>query len=251
MAKKDKIVICDTNIWYAIAEGQINEKDFEDCHLIGTFVSAYEFHKTDAMVKKPEIWKDAIRAFHKYSDRFKMEDPDNYLRTMSGQKVNNNIEKSIFGALLTGPEVLDTADVIQLQADIYSTRAMLKKDETEFMNHLRSEQQKFEQFDKLRESLAHKKNHGAFFEESTKPILTFLSRYENIDWKNVDLWANTFNQWMILLARDLHIKLKVNDFNDIMNLIYVKPGTMYWTRDLVRTVPLIKAAGLGHYLLER
>jgi hypothetical protein len=251
MTKKDKIVVCDTNIWYAIAEGQISEKDFEDCHLIGTFITAYEFHKTDAMLNKPEIWKNAIRAFHKYSERFKMEEPDNYLRTLTGQKVNNSIEKAIFGALLTAPDVLDTADVVQLQADIYSTRAMLKRDEAEFMSHLRNGQQKFEQFAELRKSLAHKKNHSKFLEESTKPILTFLSGNKDIDWKNVDLWTNTFNQWMILLARDLQIKLKVNDFNDIMNLIYVKPGTMYWTRDLGRTVPLIKGAGFGHYLLER
>ncbi|TKT92649.1 hypothetical protein [Dyadobacter frigoris] len=63
MNGKKSIVICDTNIWYGIGEGTIEENVFNDVHLVGTFVSAYELSHSPAIYKKTEIWKRSVDAF--------------------------------------------------------------------------------------------------------------------------------------------------------------------------------------------
>jgi hypothetical protein len=119
----------------------------------------------------------------------------------------------------------------------------------DFMEELRKSQNENENFVMLKQSLKIKKNQDLFLEKTTKPLLMAFSKNSSPDWPKVELWLNTYNEWLIRLTRDSQSKLKNNDFNDLMNLIYVKPGQLYWTLDERKTVPLIHESGNGHYLL--
>jgi hypothetical protein len=65
--------------------------------------------------------------------------------------------------------------------------------------------------------------------------------------KDIEFFLTAFLQF----SRNLEIAkwvVQPNDLYDLYNLIYVKPGMKYFTREK-RWINLIAEAGVGHYLL--
>ena len=59
-------VVCDTNIWYHIAGGQILLENITRYDLIGTGVNISEFASTDHLINNPSLLINALKAMLKH-----------------------------------------------------------------------------------------------------------------------------------------------------------------------------------------
>lgn len=62
-------VICDTNIWYNIANGLISDKQLDGVQLLGTSVNIREIASTPNLVKDIELMSRVVKAMYNYSHK--------------------------------------------------------------------------------------------------------------------------------------------------------------------------------------
>ena len=55
--------------------------------------------------------------------------------------------------------------------------------------------------------------------------------WENFNWKKLELFISLWGEYFKELELHSTMKFHTNDMNDIFNLIYVEPNTLYWTED--------------------
>ena len=84
--------------------------------------------------------------------------------------------------------------------------------------------------------------------EITKHLITKPVVGVSLDWNRIELFLKTFDEWIRQLSIQPSLKIKPNDWNDLSNLVYVQPDSLYWTEDHKKTTEFIKDCGCGHYL---
>lgn len=105
-------------------------------------------------------------------------------------------------------------------------------------------------WEKHEEKLSNPERRVEDLEKTKELILTQVVNSTTLDWSKLELFLRTFDEWLFQLSVHPTMKLKSNDFHDIMMLAYVEPNSLYWTSDKVKTKRFIKSAGCGHYLYD-
>ena len=242
-------IVCDTNIWYALADGRIKPEEVVGKNLVGTFVSGYEFCSSRNMYRDFNRLKLAVRAFSKYSqfcyggspiehikmisnyewDRSGWENIEIMLNAivMSDLSPNNDLARELFGGYIDEMNLKDQPfqDIIcQYREGIKFKGAYKKKmNEPEFR---------------------------AFHKEQTKELLSEVHQGVTINWDMIELYVSTFDEWFRQLSLQPNLIMNLNDWNDLSNLVYVKPGNLYWTGEKKRTTEFINNCGCSHYLYK-
>lgn len=232
MSNDKKNVVCDTSIWYQIADGKINPDQYKDYNLIGTFINAYELSRSPAIIKKSNIWNKAVDYFFGITKELRTHQPTKQLRKISGLPYEIHSYVGILSELRKVKEMPNK-----------NTPENLKKIEDSKKKHEVEASDLMEQIDEIRNNLYNKYGYKNYVQQISQPekrieqheiakqLFSRLHENIDIDWENIPLLRDTFDEWFFQLIKIKNLKLKNNDVSDFMNLMYVNPGELYWTKD--------------------
>lgn len=237
-------VICDTNIWYNIANGLISDKQLEGVQLYATSVNIFEISSTPNLVNNIELVARVAKAMHKYSHKVIIWNPMEFLISLfyGDYEPNSETEKRLleegFNKLMdidikTIPEqnVIDTRNQIDeiVKLDIETANNInnnLIKVRQEIKNQVGKERHRKKDF-----TVKWKKFISNLVLDYSKKHCDKV--YElDIDsdiWDQLEFFLTT---WESYFKNNLEIgnwKFDKNDWEDLFNLIYVSPGHKYWT----------------------
>lgn len=248
-----KTVICDTSVWYHMAEGKITPDEYRDYKLIGTFMNAYEFSRTPAIVEKRDIWKAATSLFFELSSNFRCLDPVNHMKKVSNLNFDNLSERHILKILRMVQERQNQYKYDTLEK-IYDYKEQLEVDANEvmgqvidFRNGIKNYGPK--EYGKYKREVVFPVNRQKHL-IITKDLVSMLMGDIEIEWGCVQLFQDTYDEWLMQLSRIDNLKMTNNDWIDVLNLVYVKPGEYYWTKDERKTRNFIKDSGNDRYFVE-
>jgi hypothetical protein len=72
-------IICDTNIWYNLANNHLESYKIKGLKLIGTSVTVHEISETSHLVKNLDLVKRVAKAFLDYNSGIMVLNPFEYL----------------------------------------------------------------------------------------------------------------------------------------------------------------------------
>ncbi|SKC47143.1 hypothetical protein [Ohtaekwangia koreensis] len=254
-------VICDTNIWYYLGDGTIDPNSLKDYSLIATFYNFEELITTPNNLTNFQQVRRAAKAIVNYSSKQYLENAFLYL----ANQITPNYEDTKYGYNLG---IRNWAEIRRMAAldDSFQLTPELKAEyEKNAINRGKQGQQVAQiENDFVTNVKAHSKkvwktNSSKYFKERFKGILLELNDYlkmfsdgriemQGKHIKQVELFLTAFLQF----SKNTEVAkwvVKPNDAYDLYNLIYVKPGSKYFTREN-RWKNLIAEAGLDHYLLH-
>lgn len=248
-----KEIICDTNVWYDLDENI----QIENAKLIPTFCNIFELAHTlnkGASIKAAETllnggYLESTYFFNPYSHIMFLDNGKApFLQTEA-------IIKDLFLAFAQGK--INKAELEQ------ESKPLLKEKELKDIANTLNEPMVKDNvpFDNDQKSVI----------EWTKVYISYMItnwakttlglNYEmrkDFDWNQIELFLNTlalFNRKMVFNK----MKYSAKDMVDLWNMVYVKPGNLYWTWEGInretnemnnkqRWHKLIHEAGMGNYL---
>lgn len=238
-----KYLICDTNIWYGIADGSINPEILKDYSLVATGINIVEIAQTPMLVSNISLVKNCVKAI---KENHKMLFHSNFYDHMisifdEGFKPNNEASEKV----IEGMERLLQADINQIpESNIINTQKGTqgilerKKSFTNEFNKNLYEEKKILQ-DKSTRDLYKKGDHTI---SNRRYVAALLIDYHNKfyegdikvsehdpNWSKLDFFMRTWDIYTRKLDLQKDMKLDKNDFADLFNLVYVQPGFKYTT----------------------
>ncbi len=217
--------------------------------LVGTFVTGGEFCSSpNAFIDYSRLRK-AVAAFGEYPQGFCIEPPVEYMKLVSGHDSDDSKWSEIsssLGIVLKLEDIPNPEVTRKVYADYDNEVTLSNKPFLDAVAEHR-EQIKYKgrhkrRMNEVETRLEHK--------EFTKNILTSVVGGLQLDWKALDLFLCTFDEWFRQLSIQPSLTMKINDWDDLLNLVYVGPSCLYWTEDYKKTREFIVSSGCGHYLYQ-
>lgn len=244
-------IICDTNIWYYISDGRIPSENLNAIPLYGTFISGYEFCSSpNAMRDYPQL-RAAIIAMLRYAQGFCIRDPLEHIKHISGYPSSNSKWREISQLLRAAEETVEpnpAFDEIARYAYQVHTE-QVRQDNQLFLDIIETHRSRIECRGLHKKNMT-KEEVRVEHLEITKQVISTTVGGISVNWDDLELYLLIFNEWMRQLSIQPSLKIKPNDWDDLSNLVYVKPGSLYWTKDYRKTREFILLCNCGHYLYE-
>lgn len=255
-------VICDTNIWYYLGEGTLKPEQFKGYCLIATFYSLDELNSTPKTIKDFSKVQKAAKAIVEISCDQYLENAILYLARLiyprhEDKKYHYNLGMRNWNEIrLLGTLPIDF-EPTEFVKKLYEQNIKIKISESEAVSNIENTLAK--QVQKQSRKLW-KESKTKYLKASLQGIIALLNSFLNeysegkaqltkdFDIKKVELFLTAF----VFYYKSLEIgkmKAKPNDMYDLFNMIYVEPGSKYFTKDN-RWVTIITEAGLTDYLFE-
>lgn len=238
-------LVCDTNIWYGIADGTINPETLKDYYLIGTAVSIYEMASTPMILSNFELVKGGIKALLDYHHRILKGNFYDHLICQFDNKYipDYSTTEEILQEMLRIPEMnfpsIPQSNIVNTKERISRMQIDKEKLIAELNSKFAIEKRAIDDPKKKRK---YKKTD--FTHSNKRHIIALANDYLNrtsryvpnitIDhsgWKNLEFFLQTWNKFFLMLDTQSDMKLSKNDLPDLFNLVYVQPGQKYVTRD--------------------
>lgn len=239
-------IICDVNVWYNIASGNINVEEIEKLKLIGTAVNITEIANSSYLVDDLEFLKKVIYSLTKYHSQIYISSPfDHIISVFDKAFVPND---SFNQELLNGFSLLTEIDSFDDTSDNDWTgiRELIRKTKNnknyiaeiinDVLNHTQNEI-KTKHIKKTYPKFCHKDSWKKFFilliSNYSKEYYNkeFTIKVEDKRWIFLDffltVWAEYFKQLDVQFGSKFHD----NDIHDLFNLVYVQPRMKYWTHE--------------------
>ena len=236
-------VICDTNIWYDIANENISEKQFENVQLFGTSVNITEISSTPNLINNIDLVVRTIKAMKKYAYRIIIENPLEYL--ISSFFYEFNPDSKTERRLLKGFDILTSIDVNEISKETISNT----KKQIDQIRETQIKEVKKMNSDLIIIRKTIKENEGKHKHRSNNYISTWKEYFSKLILEYSKLYCdeeyiiNTNDQiweqfefflytWEHYFKNNLEIgnwKFDKNDWGDLFNLVYVGKGFKYWT----------------------
>lgn len=238
-------VICDTNIWYNIANGRITPEKHPDIRLHPTWVNLTELSRTPWLVGKPEevqLVRSAITALHKYNSGIIKDDPLEYIIKKQHPTYERDDEE--FKTILGGFEKLMRADVSKKLDDAVFEKMAQSIERWKFGLEQSAKRINDELLPGIRKNIKETTGKKAHRLEQSIPIFfdvinVFVREYTKGElaldvatypWKEIEffirVWDNFFKELEVSQQ-----KFKPNDWLDLLNMVYTSPGLKYSTGD--------------------
>lgn len=227
-------IICDTNVIYNIARGEIDIDTFKNFNLCATLINVHELCTTYNIIHMPIFFRTLVKVLNEKFHLIIEHDPFDYLILNS---VDDKYEPQKYTSYfndLTGFLKYDLSKVVEDEENIKV-----------FSNHS----------DELDENYNIKFNDLLKLPKvTTKPERQILKSVDifnmgkelikntiirrsdfdpkilnNISFTNHLLFLKIYEKFIRTLMTDLKYKLELNDIYDVNNLIYVLPGEKYLT----------------------
>lgn len=233
------MIICDTNIWYRLGDGRIDPESVLEHELAVTGVNLEELCSSDVIYSNPIAFKRTCQAINKYAKHWLLENPLDsilielvpYYSPSRHQYVQ--MQETLDLVLKTDLEVLvkDRAKVCRLKENITEYNKTKNRFITR-MNLILPEIRR-----KVKENYGkrtfRKKDHNIEIFNMLKDILENRTGRKIMSIISWDLFELLVYGWAVYFKEKSldQSKFKPNDYEDLMNLGYVRPGMKYWTKD--------------------
>lgn len=249
-------IICDTNVWYNISNGNISIKEIDEkVKLIGIFLSLREFSKSPNLSRNTAMVRNAIIAMMKYSSNINFYPPFIYLKKLDEPDF-------IYDPFQKNLQTLKAVELINQGWEPDDDKIVIyEKFLQEQYNKFKKASDKFNELvtTLIKPNIKEKKMHRRIVINNPNRLNGVVNNYvkwatntdglsKDFNWKSIELFINVVREF--LLTIDLStMKIAPNDWFDMFNLLYVQPGYKYWTFES-RWINLIKTAGMDHYLYQ-
>ncbi len=244
-------IIADTNIWYGLGQDEELYKKTKDLPIVPSFVNIHELSKSENLIDKEELCRNAIRMLFRFQKNVIYQPPFIYLAQLHQEYAFDPAEE-------IGQWLNFTSKFAKGHSIDPSKREVFKKEVEAIRGDLKDVANIFnEEAEKIRAKILSKKDHknidtyqitAGFLnfcvEKSTKETCDL----EDFDLDNIELLMKTLDYFFKSLETS-QMKVQANDWYDFAILTYVQPGDKYWTREK-RWLRLIKEAGCEDYLYE-
>ncbi|WP_337040273.1 hypothetical protein [Emticicia sp. 17c] len=248
-------IICDTNVWYRFADGRLKIEDYSNYNLVPTWINIHEMLTTKDFQNKRALAMFQIML--KCKD-FKYLSPIQYFKSEMFRD-NYSEEGKNISLLLTNI----TKDLSNDKFDVHGTMTSKKYRELLWNDENLSEIEINETIETYRniyrtqlKNLLKSCNGQVQHFESTKEFLSFFLNGGNkfdfwkFDFSDYELLLYTVNQFFITLGKaSSGFKFDKNDWEDVLNLTYVKQDMLYWTFEK-KWIKYIKDSGMERYLFN-
>lgn len=257
-------LVCDTNIWYDIADGNISPNALMKYSMIGTGINISEFASTSKLINNPRHLVRALKAMHQYHALIIKSNFMDHMMSLFDESFESNDTTN--DRLLDGFSTYMQIDIDEIPIDniekasrqIDEIRRM--KDETTSAFNV-----KIPEIRQIIKDSGGKKVHRKkdFFKSHRKFFSDLLSIFSNhyyhkdfripvedSNWTKLDFFIRTWDEYFRSMELSHNMKLQGNDFADLFNLVYVQPGVRYTTRER-KWITLFKSDEvLSEYFIE-
>lgn len=257
-------LICDTNIWYGLAECTIDPEKLKAYNLIGTAVSLAEIASTPMLLTNFELVKECIKALmdhHHFILKSNFYDHIICLFDDTYMPDNSTFEEVLQEMTLIPKmdySVIPQSNIDKAKAGISS----LQNQRDELIDYLNSklsvekktieEPKKKRKYKKADFTSTNKQHIIALVNDYTQRIFAKDSNMtiDHPGWKQLEFFLKSWGKFFLMIDTQSDMKLNKNDFPDLFNLVYVQPGYKYATRDK-KWVSLFKQdKTLSQYFVE-
>lgn len=231
-------VICDTMIWYHIANGKIDKAKLVGLELYSTYINLFELRKTPNFLKNWRMVKQAVRALHDNQKAIFVIHPIEYIikKQFPDYVCKDNSYNQIikeFEALLAMDDdsEIDEETIKKMRATIDDFVAVAQKD-ADNINALLPELR-----NKIKKNVgkkAHRKiaSYPLIYEVVNVYVKKFTKEeisldIENYPWEELELFVKTWDNYFKELEVSGNRKFQPNDWQDIFSMVYVSPGWKY------------------------
>lgn len=232
-------VICDTNIWYRLGDGRLSPELIGKNELVVTGINLEELCSSDIIYSDPTLFKGALKAIDEYATHWLLEDPiDNILTLINSEhKPVTTKYKTMQEAVQLGLNT-DLVKMIEDKAEVEKLKKSIiefNKPKQLFIAELNSVLPKLrsEIRDKYNKRDFRKKDHIPEILLMFKDILEERNSNKELKGINWEIFEFMIFGWEVYFKEKSldQSKCKPNDYEDLTNMGYVRPGMKYWTKD--------------------
>lgn len=234
-------IICDTNVWYNIASNSFSPS--ENIILTPTLLSLNEIATTDLSAGNPHLIQQVINSINKYGKEIIPVNPFDFIITKHDSSYQG--DASLLNTILkefTTVLSIDMGSNFKLSEEVKEKIKIASKEQREatknfasFVNeHIISIQKSIIQASSTQKHL--KKNTLPIIKEMVQNLLndylkskSFSIDYNTFDWKEIELFLYTTENFFKHLETTKGMKFDPNDTVDWLNTLYVRPGSKYLT----------------------
>ncbi len=252
-------IICDTNVWYDIAEERITPP--VDFALVPTMLTLIELATSEKMVHEIELYQRSIKAVYDFGKSIIPVHPFDFI--LHNNDPNYPWENELTQKILTDFSKLLTTDIeerIEISETIKTKTIEISRQNrigtlefAEFANDtIKQVRLSLSKKDKI---LRLKQDTTEINREMVKSFLTYHAEKKNytvdfksFDWSRIELFMCVTENFFKKLETDSGKKVKPNDCVDWLNMLYVMPGNKYLTFDKSWKDYILADERVKHYL---
>lgn len=247
-------IICDTNVWYKIAEGTLSKDKLNELYLVATFNNIKEIAKTPNLIDKYEFVAEVARSIFRFKKEVIYFSPFIHIAKLKDPNFEFDINANM-GDILKFTELLAKGHVIKedKKEEFKTFIESLKKDLEEVTAPWNKEVDRIKA--NIEDKKAHKKEDTT---ELNRALISFMvevatkgmvSLKEGFDWAQLELLETTLSAYFLELEVS-GMKIDENDWFDLFLLAYVQPGNLVWTYEKRWIIMIRDRAKLGNYLFD-
>jgi hypothetical protein len=255
-------VICDTMIWYGLANGSIILDEENEIELIATGVTIQELSSSENLYKNPNLIKGALNAMQKYHSQIIEYDPWDYILTFNVNLEYEPISRDWHINNLNGFSTFMKGDLDNLFKDEIEVNKL-----TELIFEWNQSLIEFTDsmnlgLDTIRANRSQKfitkKDNQLDLEDGQLKIeimfmlIDIIAKRLNlkvedvkdkIDFSNLELLIEMWEMYWIDKLKMQNSKFHVNDIFDLLNMAYVSAEDKYWTLEKNPWLRLLNSNG--------
>ena len=236
--RNEELIICDTNIWYGIANKTIPEENYKGKNLALTGLNIDEIISSENVYKNPELIKNVVKAIRLNMTDLIFEGPFEYIYNITPFKnkidLNYRLDRYKYMMSLETTEFNPNVTFENFKSQIENFDSEKIKMSQIMNNGLGSIQANKELYGKsairnldlkkVARRLIREKIRTMFF--NGEAILDIMFPYEDIELYTIAWEAHTKE-----LSLQLNSKVTANDIYDLFHLLYVSRSAKYWTKE--------------------
>lgn len=227
-------VICDTMLWYHISKTRVKD-DFKLKHnLIGTYINAIELNATENLIKYHEDANQAIISLNKFAYYIIEHDPFDYIIIENiNPEYSNVIDYGLFESLSTLIKY-DLSDFLNDHVKVKELREFI---DTVNEPYIRLSDGINTALPELRKTYSNKQSFKAsstvweVYDMVLKIIIERINIKIEHSLENCELFIVMQDKYFRMLITDEKFKAEPNDFNDLMNMVYVGKNDKFYTQE--------------------
>lgn len=252
--KMEKIV-CDTMIWYKLGNGSLRINELGKVHLIFTGCSMWELATSERMLTNSTHFKDACIAVAKYASEKNLKLP--YDQMLDIQATNGKLIDA-YSELEWIASNADSFNPLANEGSVIKAREAMQKEKTAFeplVSYLNEKAKEISE--RLRKNKRIRDKHKTIdniimCKRMIQQECNMWARLASVSEKEVNfnnhkLFITVLDKWYKNFELGSEVKMKVNDWFDVYNMVYVSPGMKYWTYEK-KWILTIWDSGMKDYL---
>lgn len=257
--KRKLNIICDTNIWYDIANNYVTENEMSHLNLHGTFINLFELSTSPNLLNKLPLVQSAVECLHKYHKGIYEINPFEYI-ILKQHKDYICIDHR-YKSILNSFETLMKVDVSSKIDDKYflDMKIAIEEYKTRIKNATESINEFLPEIRANIKNTTRKEEHIKI--DSTSIIKRLINqmikqfsegkielKIETYPWEEVELFLLVFDNFFKELEVIGNSRIQPNDWSDIINMVYVRQGDKYSTNEKTWKRIISADKRIAHYL---